>query len=278
MNLYAKSDDYFTTKENVKKTLDIFGVAVIPNILNPQECEDGEKGMWDYFGHISKDWEIPIEYKNPRSYRMFWKLFPMHSMLVQHWNAGHAQYVWDIRQNRNIINTFSEHIWGEKDEDMLVSFDAISLHLPPEITNRGYYRGRTWFHSDQSYLSDGLKCIQGYVTLRDINEGDATLSVLEGSHNYQKDFRERFNPDSKIDWYKLNEEEEEFYRNEKMCEEVRIKCPKGSLVLWDSRTIHCGVESLRNRPKENFRSIVYVCYTPRSLSSEKLIKKKQKAF
>ena len=60
-------------------------------------------------------------------------------------------------------------------------------------------------------------------------------------------------------------------------------CPKGSLVCWDSRTIHCGVEarkSLKNtgREKPKFRSIVYTCYKPRLFANEKSIIKKQKAF
>lgn len=57
-----------------------------------------------------------------------------------------------------------------------------------------------------------------------------------------------------------------------------IKCPAGSIVLWDSRTIHCGRECHKERVKPNFRGISYVCMKPRSLSSNSDIEKKRKAF
>ena len=50
------------------------------------------------------------------------------------------------------------------------------------------------------------------------------------------------------------------------------------MVFWDSRTIHCGVEPRKGREEQNFRCVVYLCYTPRSLSTEKELKKKIKAF
>ena len=47
------------------------------------------------------------------------------------------------------------------------------------------------------------------------------------------------------------------------------------MVFWDSRTIHCGVEPRKGREQQNFRCVVYLCYTPRSLSTEKELKKKK---
>jgi ectoine hydroxylase-related dioxygenase (phytanoyl-CoA dioxygenase family) len=69
-----------------------------------------------------------------------------------------------------------------------------------------------------------------------------------------------------------------FYIEEKGCSVKRIKCPKGSLVLWDSRTIHCGSECLKSRATFNFRNVVYVCYEPRTRCTEKNLIKKRKAF
>ena len=262
---------------SVKEMLEKYGVAVLHNILNEDDCNSGYQGMWSYFEYISSSWETPMCRENVNSYRNFWKLFPIHSMLIQHWNAGHAQYVWDIRQNRNIVNVFSEHIWDCRPDDLLVSFDGISFHLPPEITNRGWFRN-VWHHTDQSYLRPDFECVQGFVTLRDINPGDATLSFLEGSHKYHEEFREKFNITDKGDWYKIKTQEEANFYKEKGCIEKRITAPAGSLVLWDSRTIHCGVEPIKQRIEPNIRSIVYVCYMPRCKSTSAQIKKKQKAF
>ena len=130
-----------------------------------------------------------IKKDDTSTYRSFWDLFPVHSMLVQHWNAGHAQYVWDIRQNENVINTYSNGIWGCENEDLLVSFDAVSMHLPPEITNRGWYRGNRWYHTDQSFLRPDFECIQSYVTLKDVNIGDQHLHLWKAVTNTTKNFK-----------------------------------------------------------------------------------------
>jgi hypothetical protein len=94
---------------------------------------------------------------------------------------------------------------------------------------------------------------------------------------YHEEFGKVFNVTDKKDWYKLKKEEELFYI-EKGCCIRHIKCPKGSMVFWDSRTIHCGIESNKKREKQNFRSIVYLCYMPRIISNGRDLKKKQNAF
>jgi hypothetical protein len=48
--------------------------------------------------------------------------------------------------------------------------------------------------------------------------------------------------------------------------------------MWDSRTLHQGIESRKGRSEENIRCVVYVCYLPRSTSDCKEIEKKKKAF
>jgi hypothetical protein len=115
------------------------------------------------------------------------------------------------------------------------------------------------------------------VTGLDVNDGDATLSIMEGSNNYHSEFGDRFNITDTGNWYKLTKEQEQFYI-EKGCNIRNIKCPKGSLVFWDSRTIHCGVEASKTRQIPNFRAIIYLCYMPRELCSKANLKKKQKAF
>ena len=62
------------------------------------------------------------------------------------------------------------------------------------------------------------------------------------------------------------------------CEYKKIMCPKGSIVFWDSRTIHSGVEPNRSRTNINFRAIIYLCYMPREQATEKQLEKRKKAF
>jgi ectoine hydroxylase-related dioxygenase (phytanoyl-CoA dioxygenase family) len=266
--------DYTCTKETLKETIEKYGVAIIPSVLDEDECSAMVDGMWDFFEHISQNWETPINRNNQASWREFYKLYPLHSMLIQHWGIGHSQVAWDLRQNSKIIEIFA-HFW--QTDDLLVSFDGASFHLPPEITNKGWNRGNTWYHTDQSFTKKKFECIQSFVTGLDINDHDATLSVLEGSNRYHSEFGDTHEITEKADWYKLSKDQEMFYYN-KGCTIKNIKCPKGSLVIWDSRTIHCGIEADRRRSTPNIRAVVYLCYMPRSLSNEANIKKKQKAF
>ena len=103
---------------------------------------------------------------------------------------------------------------------------------------------------------------------------------MEGSHKYHKEFQERFQINDKKDWYLLKKgvkDGEQFYRD-KGCSYKKIMCPRGSLVLWDSRTIHCGMEPMRERENPNIRCIIYLCYMPRSMATPAQLRKKRKAF
>lgn len=262
---------------NLNEKLNKYGVAIIPNILNESEIIEFKNGVWEYLNHITKNFDIPIDKNNEKSYRSFRNLFALHSMLIQHWGIGHAQFNWDLRQNKKIVDVFAK-IWNVKSDELLTSFDGASIHFPPEITNLGWYRGNDWFHCDQTFTFNNLKSVQSWVTAFDVNPGDATLAFLEKSNNYHKDFQEHFNITDKKDWYKLNENEIDFYIKNKNCEIKYIKCPAGSMVLWDSRTIHCGRECMKSRKTPNFRFVSYICMMPRKDTSKKIIKKRIEAF
>jgi hypothetical protein len=270
---------YIATTDTVKQVLEQYGVAIIPNILTKNQCCSMNNGMWNTIEHLSSDWcddFIPIDRNNSKSWKGIYRFYPIHSMLIQHYSIGHAQYAWDVRQHDGVISAFS-NIWNCDNNELLVSMDGVSCGLPFEATGRGWYKGNEWFHSDQSFTQPEFKCIQGYVTANVVNEGDATLALLESSHIYHADIAAKFGLTDKSNWHKLTEEQREFY-NEKGCTMKKIKCPAGSLVLWDSRTIHCGREALKTRTTPNIRNIVYVCYQPRSLSTATIRKKKINAF
>ena len=268
--------DYTTTIENLQQTLDTYGVAVIPNVLNAEEIKEMQKGMWNMLNTLTSKFDKPIKDNDKTSWKSFYNLLPLHSMLLQHYKVGHAQFVWDLRQNPKIVNIFSK-LWNCDPEDLLTSFDGLSVHFPPEVTKRGWYRSNDWLHTDQSYTRNNFECVQSFITGYDINEGDATLTLLESSNKYHKEFAEKFGVTSKSDWYKLAEKEYQFYIDHG-CQRTCVKCPAGSMVFWDSRTIHSGMEAQKTRKKPNMRLVVYVCQTPRKLISHSDLTKKQKAF
>jgi len=268
-------EKYITTIDKVKKTVLKYGVAIIPNVLDETECQDIRDGMWDTIEDVTQDLTLPIDRNNKKTWKTMKEFYGIHGMLIQHWGLGQSEFIWKVRENDKIIKVF-EKIWRCKKEDLLVSFDGISISLPPEVTNFGKKCG-DWLHVDQRFTNNEFSCIQSWVNAYDTNEGDPTLYFLENSNLYHKEFAEKYDIKSESDWYKFTEEELKFYE-EKGCSKKRIKCPKGSLVLWDSRTAHCGGKMFTEREKENIRCVLYVCYMPRIICSEQDLKKKIKAY
>lgn len=275
-NIFRMSEKYYTTSENLRHTIDTFGVAIIPNVLSEIECDAFMNETWDYFEHITKDWTVPIMRNDTTTYRSIYELYPSHSMLFQHFGVGHSQSVWNIRQNPKVVE-IQRKFWNT--DELSVSFDGLSFAIPHEITKRGFYRNHSWLHCDQSFTRNEFECLQSWVTANDVDEGDATLVILERSNRYHVEFKETFNISDKKDWFKLNEEQIHFYTDPpRNCELVKIKCPKGSIVYWDSRTIHFGCESMKIRANPHYRCVAYLCYVPKSLVSPSIQRKKIKAF
>jgi hypothetical protein len=190
-------------------------------------------------------------------------------MLYQHFSLGHAQYIWNLRQNEKVVNVFSS-LYGV--DDLLTSFDGLSF-LPP----MGKFHKEDWLHCDQSFKRNDFECIQSWVTGYDVEMGDATLVVLEKSHLLHSLFRQKFSVDDPKDWYKLNSEQVDWYIKNG-CKRRSILCKAGDMVLWDSRTIHAGQNPIREKNSDTYRHVVYICMTPLYLSSDKNLEKKRDAF
>ena len=267
---------YVATSDTLKATLEKYGVAIIPNVINQEQCAVMREKMWESFEHITQHFDVPMDRNNVDSWKSFNLLFPLHSMLIQRYSLAHSQYYWDLRQNTDIVDIFA-NLWGTKREELLVSFDGLSLHLPPEQTGRGWYKNNNWMHTDSGFNSNNIECVQSFLTANEIREGDATFCFLEGSHKLHKRVGKKFKITDKGDWYKFNEKEYDYYLK-KGCERKCIKCPAGSMVFWFSKTVHSGQEPLKERKIENERCIVYLCYTPRIHASQANLKKKIKAF
>jgi len=257
-------------------TLENDGVEVVKDILEEKEVKILQQRFWEWLHFKTRHTKNPVIEKKHETYVSIFELFPKHGMLFQHWDFGHNPISWTIRQNKKVIDKFSS-IW--KTSDLITSFDGISVSLPPEITNRGWSRGEEWFHSDQCFKRNSFECVQGLVNIFDVYEKDATLRVLKGSHKLHSDFQNKFQIEKSTDWHLLNNEEKQFYIDHLGPDsDICVKAPAGSLVLWDSRTIHQGMEPQKERNQKSIRCTPYVCMVPRSQASENQIKKRIKYF
>lgn len=161
----------------------------------------------------------------------------------------------------------------------MVSFDGMSFSVPHETTGRGYYRGNRWFHSDQRLSDASFSCVQSWVTASDVNPGDATLTILEGSHALFDQFGREFGQKSRNDdWYKLRDAQIQWFKD-RGCVVREITCSAESMVFWDSHTMHAGKEPEKGRESPNVRCVVYLCYTARNrVATSAMLKKRITAF
>jgi len=265
-----------TSIEQVQNYLNDYGVAVIPNVIKSDELEVIKDNMFDTLTHMTRNTKKPITRKNISSWKEIFAMKPLHGMLIQHFGIGHAQFVWDIRQDPRIVEIFAK-LWGCDANDLLTSFDGVSISLPPETTGKGWHE-KDWYHSDQRFSNNNLHTIQGLVGCYDVNEGDATLTILEGSNKFHHSFAENFGKSGdNTDWYLLKNHEIEYYEN-LGCHKTFIKATAGSLVLWDSRTIHAGCGPSKTRAEPNIRLVIYVCQKPKMYAKKEDINKKIVAF
>ena len=255
-----------------KSHLEEHGYAIVPDVLNQKECHALHEGYWDFFKTL-----IGVEKDDASTWKRIYKLFPNHGMLFQHWCSGHMQQIWDVRQNKKIHGAFAD-IWDT--EDLTVSFDGCSFGLQPEVTGRGW-QNKGWLHLDQSPHRNDFECVQGWVTALGVEKGDATLTVLAGSHKHHAEFGaylEITDPSNwkkcKGDWFKLAPNHVKWFKD-RGCEQKYVECPPGSLVLWDSRTVHAGQCPTRGRKNPKNRIVSYVSMMPQAKLSGREREKKQ---
>jgi len=265
---------------NAKQILEQDGIVVIPGILDQDECDAMYNGMWDCFEHLSQEWEIPIS----RSDKLTWKEFrhfkPNNSMMYQGWGISHAQHLWDIRSKNKIVDIWAD-LLKTNPFDLLVSYDGISWLIPHEdISGSILPDFNPWFHLDQTVLKTEADGYQGMITGLDVNPGDATFVYYKDSHKMVQDLVDEFGIRTESDWYLLTEEEDDFYKS-KCGEPVQLTCSAGSLIIWDSRLVHCNKVPDQIRSKPNYRCVQYMSYAPKPKlvdDFDQIIKKRVEGF
>ena len=78
--IYQRYNKFFFTPHNLKNTLNLYGVAIIPNVLNHYECNKINEGMWDFFEHISNNWSGELKAINRNdvsTWKGIYQLYPL---------------------------------------------------------------------------------------------------------------------------------------------------------------------------------------------------------
>lgn len=251
------------------KQLEEDGYQVVPGVYSPEECARGVDGIKAWFRGLGTG----LDFSRPRSWRPESLPFSIHR-IYQH-GIGHLQAVWDVRQSPAVYSVFAR-LW--KTRELFVSFDGVSVAEPPEWTGRPI-DDKAWLHVDQGQAKRGRHCVQGLVTLEDMNSDDMTLQVLAGSHHYHQEVFRRFGTRSLGDHYRLDEDTEVAWLESRPdVRRVRVEAPKGSLVLFDSRTVHSNVPPLEKRREAHWRFVAFVCMAPARFASGNDVARKVQAF
>lgn len=148
------------------------------------------------------------------------------------------------------------------------------------------HRGeKSWVHVDQAPARNTMECVQGLINLEDMSAEDATLVVFPTSQLLHKIVAQELGVTTlTLDWFRLNPDQLEWIERARDegglgLKAFYINAPRGSLVLWDSRTFHCGTVPHPERKTSNrWRYVAYMCFTPRSMATEEMLEIKRNAF
>lgn len=244
-----------------------FGYAVIPNILSDEECDIYRRRLWKEY--IEKVYD-GVNFDD----KITWKdHFPLiNKLAIFSGSIAQTQVLWDIRQHSNVKAVYSS-LWNTN--DLIVSMDGTSLMCPNTIKDPPIVS--PWPHVDQNItynnppdnyicesdkLTTGTYIIQGQVLLTDSLNNTRGFWCYPESHLRFNNFIVKYNEYQQENYDKRHEFIFSNFNNP-----TKIKANKGSMIIWDSRTIHYNQWSNKeSNDKDIERLVVYVSYIPRSRS------------
>ena len=119
-------EQFHTLPKDAKAFLQKQGIAIIPNVLDENECHQMNEGMWQTVEYLTSKLQKPLVRSDSNTYDSLSFLEDEPPGLIWSWGWGHAQYVWDIRSHSKVGEIF-ENIYDTK--ELLVSFDGINCNL-----------------------------------------------------------------------------------------------------------------------------------------------------
>jgi hypothetical protein len=278
----------FASIESSLKDLEELGYCVIPEVLSADETNELYTRVWHEY--VEQAW--PNCTLDDRSN---WNTsFPKHNEYgIFSGAAGQTQVMWDLRQDPRIVDVFAK-LWNTN--DLIVSMDGLSIMCPQEI-RKGFIE--PWPHVDQGTMrskndarhnnnppegfvsESSLKTkpftVQGQFLFEESADGDGGFYCIPKSHLRFTEFA----PKLEIIMTEAATKDEakagrkkyllQFFgqsndADEQPYELKHVKAPKGSLILWDSRTLHWNQHAREDRPlidSPKVRMVGYLCYVPK---------------
>lgn len=235
-NIFLDKD---TDIKKILKILDKFGVVVIQNYFSKPKKQ--KRKIVEWLTTISK--ELTTEKESWITKNMpYGPRYGMMQTLI-----SHCPEVWKIREKMyplfcKLHNT----------TELYTSIDGASVHPP----NKKKTPLKDWPHIDQT--TEGPWCIQGQAVL---TTSTSVFRCTPKSHKKNNEILKICeNENNKTNWLKFNDEQ--IKHVEKMFKywQMPIYAPAGSVILWNSKTIHSAQHQLQG--DTSWRCVVYVCMRP----------------
>lgn len=235
----------FSQTNDWKNYLSENGFVVITGIIGEDLIQEIKSGIYDCLedfsqGHIDRNKPETMKYSKNYPYQL-------HGGMIQY--LGHSDFQWKARiETKKVF----EEIWDTS--ELYSSFDGLCF-----MGQRRYmtHDVNAFIHCDQNGKKNFLSSIQGVLNVFPNGENDGGFVCIPGSH---KIFYEMLkSKDYKGDWYKFSDEEK---KNELFKQTIKVDCPAGGMILWDSRTFHANTTP--NSQSEYPRACLYICMVPKS--------------
>jgi hypothetical protein len=245
--------------DEARRMLAHYGVAVWPYALSEEAAERALTGLWTTLEKTFPDFRRAA----PSTWRALRDNGAKHGMLLQTHGLGWSQPVVDVRQDPQLVARFAA-LWSVKPEALASSADGLSVYLNTPDSKGGWHRPGVgdWLHWDRA-PDDATPSIQGFVNLLPTLEDGAALQLLTKSHRHQAEFAARFPHAQRTRFYLLDGQAEADFFMANGAKHVCIAVAPRDLVLWDSRTIHCGRAASRHASSLE-RVVIYTAMQPRA--------------
>lgn len=236
------------------------GYVVIPNVISENLADATLSEFQGFHAHATGQQFDPEHYDRALEFKN------VHGIIEFPGALSHTDFVNRVRNDPAVHQVFSELHDAEPTDPIAMGMDRVNYQASTEQRGIVARDRKAWWHIDQKWSNPELECFQGYVDIVGSETDEhGGLMVLAGSHHLFEDLALAYAAGQLSsgwdrDWHRLEIDELD-YLTARGCHPVNVKCPKGGMVIWDSRTVHM---SRPNRHPEDERFVIYTCGFPES--------------
>lgn len=236
---------------------------VVVNILSKTKAHKLKKEFEKWFFSLNK-------YVNTSS----WNTMPDQILgIIKSYGIGQAEFMWKLRKNKDVKSIFRYLYDVDIDTPLISSYDGVCYH-PKELAEKKE-NINLWTHVDihpKKHSNPKYQTFQSLINLEDnTHENDGAFSFCPKTHKLTYDFYK--------DLPHINNNDD-FFRvplhliKSNNIDIYSVHVPKGCMVIWDSRTIHCNIPPNKTgKPNIHDRLVAYVCMVPKYMVNKDTLEK-----